>query len=413
MKNPNFKETNKILIKEKEVSDILVYELKNIQNAFYFACLIFRNNIQIHKYSYETKSFKTIARLDVNGSYAKGMKYLYNPLDKKEYFFIINGNDEIEVYLIKNENTFKLIQKLNYINKEDLDIINNNNNKNKNKKNNKIIDLDDSFDRDDGGVMFTSFNFLNVIYHEGNVYVIINYLLMQNAGGDDSSLDYYRSKSINIFKFKDVKLKLIKTFIFETDFNMNCLIYINNDSGKKYLVNAYQNDNLILIELKSNYNNYQIENFFSDVNNKNMLANFIRGECFYDSCIIYGKNNFDFLYILQGNKLMIINFTMKNVDKIIDFNQTYFLRINNWNNNYIIFFQFRTIYVFDINNNKILQNIERKIVELFKVILFQVKKRILEYLMIMNKLNAILYKFKYEIALKRINKKIKFIYFKY
>ena len=357
MKNPNFKETNKILIKENDVTDILVYELKNIQNAFYLACLIFRNNIQIHKYCYETKSFKTIARLNVNGSYAKEMKYLYNPLDKKEYFFIINGNDEIEIYLIKNENTFKLIQKLNYINDEDLNIININNNKNKN--NDKIIDLDDSFDGN-GGAMFTSFNFLDVIYHEGNVYVIINYLLMQNAGGDDSSLDYYRSKSINIFKFKDVKLKLIKTFIFETDFNMNCLIYINNDSGKKYLFNAYQNDNLILIELKSNYNNYQIENFFSDVNNKNMLATFIRGECFYDSCIIYGKNNFDFLYILQGNKLMIINFTMKNVDKIIDFNQTYFLRINNWNNNYIIFFQFRTIYVFDINNNKIITKYRKK-----------------------------------------------------
>ena len=374
MKNPNFKETNKILIKEKEVADILVYELKNIPNVFYFACLIFRNNIQIHKYSYETKSFQTIGKLKVNGSYAKEMKYLYNPLYKKEYFFIINDNDEIEVYLIKNENTFKLIQKLNYINKEDLNIININNNKNKN--NNKIIGLDDSFDGN-GGAMFTSFNFLDVIYHEGNVYVIINYLLMQNAGGDDSSLDYYRSKSINIFKFKDVKLKLIKTFIFETDFNMNCLIYINNDSGKKYLINAYQNDNLILIELKSNYNNYQIENFFNDVNNKNMLANFIRGECFYDSCIIYGKNNFDFLYILQGNKLMIINFTMKNVDKIIDFNQTYFLNFHNWNNNYIIFFQFRTIYVFDIDNNKIITEYRKKDCNFFRSHSFPGKEKYL------------------------------------
>ena len=83
--------------------------------------------------------------------------------------------------------------------------------------------------------MFTSFNFLDVIYNEidKNVYVIIIYFLMQNAGGDDSSLDFYRSKSINIFKFKGGKLNLIKTFKFDTDFNMNSLIYINNDCGKK------------------------------------------------------------------------------------------------------------------------------------------------------------------------------------
>ena len=119
---------------------------------------------------------------------------------------------------------------------------------------------------------------------------------------------------------------------------MNSLIYINNDCGKKYLIDAYQKDNLILIELKSNYNNYQIENFFNDDNNKNKLSNFIRTECFYGSCITYAKNKFDFLYILQGNKLMVINFTVKNIEKIVDFNQTYFLSIHNWNNNYLIFF---------------------------------------------------------------------------
>ena len=43
MHNPNFKETNKILIEDyKEVSDILVYKLKNISNAFYIACSIRR-----------------------------------------------------------------------------------------------------------------------------------------------------------------------------------------------------------------------------------------------------------------------------------------------------------------------------------------------------------------------------------
>ena len=87
MHNPNFKETNKILIEDyKEVSDILVYKLKNISNAFYIACSFRRKDIQIQKYCYETKSFKNIGKIDVLIS--KAMKYLYNPLDKKEYFFL-------------------------------------------------------------------------------------------------------------------------------------------------------------------------------------------------------------------------------------------------------------------------------------------------------------------------------------
>jgi hypothetical protein len=133
MNYPLFKENNKILIECKEVTDILVYQLKNISNAFYFACLIYRKNIQIYKYGYETKSFQNIGKIDVISSYFKSMKYFYNPFNKKEYFFIINDIDEIEIYLIKNENNFELIHKLNYINDED----NNNNN------NNNIINIDD------------------------------------------------------------------------------------------------------------------------------------------------------------------------------------------------------------------------------------------------------------------------------
>ena len=108
MNSPFFKETNKIIIDEncKGVSEILVYALKNISNAFYFACLIYKKNIQIYKYGYETKSFKNIGKIDVISSYFKSMKYFYNPLNKQEYFFIINDYDEIEIYLIKNENNF-------------------------------------------------------------------------------------------------------------------------------------------------------------------------------------------------------------------------------------------------------------------------------------------------------------------
>ena len=149
----------------------MVYKLKNISNSFYFACLIYKKNIQIYKYDYETKSFKNIGKIDVISSYFKSMKYFYNPLNKKEYFFIINDNDEIEIYLIKNENNFEIIQKLNYINDEDIN-------------NNNIINIDeDSISMEEDGT-FTSFNFLNVFYNENdkNVYIIISYLIMENAG---------------------------------------------------------------------------------------------------------------------------------------------------------------------------------------------------------------------------------------
>ena len=349
MKNPHFKETNKILIEDKEVTDILVYKLKNVSNAFYFACLIYRKNIQIFKYGYETKSFKNIGKIDVISSSFKSMKYFYNPLNKKEYFFIINDNDEIEIYLIKNENNFKLIQKINYINDEDINNNNNNNN------NNNIINIDDDGSMEgEGGNTYFNFNYLDVFYNENdkNVYIIISYLIMENAGGSMSSLDYYNSKSNNIFTFKDGKLNLIKTFKFDIDFNINNLIYKTNDFDKKYLIDAHEKNNLILIELKSNYDNYEIENFFN-AENKLSYFNFIRSQCFHDTCMIYGKNNFDYLYIFQGNKLMIINFTKKKVDKIIDF-QIYFQSIHNLNNNYIIFFQYGKIYIYDTNNNKII-----------------------------------------------------------
>ena len=352
MNNSLFKETNKILIEEncKEVTDILVYALKNISNAFYFACLIYKKNIQIYKYGYETKSFKNIGKIDVISSYFSSMKYFYNPLNKQEYFFVINDIDQLEIYLIKNENNFELIQKLNYINDED----NNNNN---------ILNFDDDDSIDSmGGETFTNFNFLDVFYNENdkNVYFIISYLIKQNAGGSMSSLDYYNSKSNNIFMFKHGKINLVKTFKFDIDFNMNILIYEKNDFDKKYLLDAHEKNNLILIELKSNYDDYDVENFFNDDNNKNKLANFIRSQCYYQTCFIYGKNNFDYLYIFEGNKLMIINFTEKNVDKIINFNQTYLRTIHNWNNNYIIFFQFGEIYIYDTKDNKIITEYKKK-----------------------------------------------------
>ena len=98
---------------------------------------------------------------------------------------------------------------------------------------------------------------------------------------------------------KMINKNLIKIFKFEINFNLNSLIYINNDCGKKYLLDSYQRNNLIIIELKYNYNNYEIKNYFNDDTNKNKLSDFLKREDFYDICNIYGKNKFYFLYIFK------------------------------------------------------------------------------------------------------------------
>ena len=365
MNNPVFKEANKIIIEEncEEVIYMLVYQLKNISNAFYLSCLIRNKDIQIFKYSYETKSFKNIGKIDVICSYNESMKYFYNPLNNKEYFFFISAGNELEIYLIKDENNFKKIHKLNYINNGDIDDNNNNNILEFDNSDGPGDDLDDSLSGG-GGFTFANFNFFNVFYNQNdkNVYVIVNYLIMQNPGGG-SSFDGYSAKSINIFIFKDEKLNLIKTFKFDIEFNLSNIIYTKNDCNKKYLIDLNQNKNLILIELKSDYNNYQIENVFNDEINKNKISNFIRSQYCYDICIIYGKNNFDYLYIIQsnGDKLMIINFTEKTIDKIIDFHELYFTAIHYWNKNYLcLFFWQKGVYIFDTLNNKIIHNYKKK-----------------------------------------------------
>ena len=67
---------------------------------------------------------------------------------------------------------------------------------------------------------------------------------------------------------------------------------------------------------------------------------------------------------------MIINFTEKKVDKIIDeiidFKQYYITTIHNWNNNFIIFFQYETLCIYDINNNKIITQYKKDKCTLFQ-----------------------------------------------
>ena len=46
---------------------------------------------------------------------------------------------------------------------------------------------------------------------------------------------------------------------------------------------------------------------------------------------------------------------------LIDFNQNYLRNMNNWNNNYIIFFQYGgKIDIYDTNNNKIIREYKKK-----------------------------------------------------
>ena len=59
------------------------------------------------------KQFKKINKIkkDISNLTQIIIKYFYNPITNKEYLFILKSYNDIEIYLIKNKNTFKLINK--------------------------------------------------------------------------------------------------------------------------------------------------------------------------------------------------------------------------------------------------------------------------------------------------------------
>ena len=91
-----------------------IYKLKDINNAFYLAFYLYNDkDIIIYKKLYEKEKFEKISTIKINLTILEQLiiKYFYNPLNKKEYLFVVKSQDVLEIYLIITENKFKLIYK--------------------------------------------------------------------------------------------------------------------------------------------------------------------------------------------------------------------------------------------------------------------------------------------------------------
>ena len=317
-----------------------IYQLKSKNNSIYIAFLSDNNRIIIYKYIEKFKMFKEISKLLINTQYTPPnikIKYFYNPLNKKEYIFVLRSSEEIiEIYLIKEEDKFKKI------NKEFQGIHRRGFNKNL---------TADSFE---------------VFYNEYNksIYIIISYIIYEYGCFSSEPLDIY--KYIDIIILKKKNLEIIKTITFDLKNNGEVLNLIYKDeNNQKYYIIIILNNNIQIMEIK---NNFKTENLF-EINNK--LYDFLKlikidYRFNYDfevqischPCFINKGINSDYLYIANNkhNKesdLVIIDLLKRKILKFI--NLSFLVRsLVNWNNSNIILISLDSFYILDINTYQII-----------------------------------------------------------
>ena len=110
--NPCFRK--KEIFSHHKCVGIEMYKLKDINNAFY--CIYTPagdDDTIIYKYYYEKGIFEKINTIKFEKWYLEEIKikYFYNPLNKKEYLFIMREYDDIIIIQIKAENKFEFINK--------------------------------------------------------------------------------------------------------------------------------------------------------------------------------------------------------------------------------------------------------------------------------------------------------------
>ena len=343
--NPIFK--NNKIVSDSSCLYFEVYKLKNINNAFYLAFFTEKKGIIIYKYLYEKKIFNKISSIKINASIFNEIKikYFYNPLNNKEYLFIVKSFDDIEIYLIKNEAKFELIKKEEtFLNQFEKDL------------RYSVHDISD-------------IALFEIIYnqYDKNIYVITSVYFGEETGYELAS-PHYISNNIIIYIFKNDKLELIKgfSFIMSDPKDIMNIIYEDKYSKKYYIINI-RDDTIYLIEIKQNYDNYQIQNLIESENDLFKLKDFFENKNNFKGCIINEKNNNDYLYLIENKKiiyyknlsnslernLIIIDLFNRKVLKNIELN----IKVNsiiNWNNRNIIITSNKSFYIFDTRTNKLI-----------------------------------------------------------
>ena len=341
-------------------SKYYIYKLKDINDAFYISFLIYGKGIVICKYYYEKEMFEIINTIKINISILEEImiRNIYNDLDKKEYLFVEKGDDNLFIYLIKNEKNYELI------NKDDC----------------KDIDLDldlDLFGRRDSFTIIRNIkdiNLFEVIYNQfdKNIYIITVY----DIGYEQEIFKHYNSKEFSIKIFKENKL--ISYNLNYSDYDeyyreVKDLIYKDKNSNKYYILSFIRN-NFRMIEIKEYISNKTIDidiisGFKYIVNSEKeikTIEDFFDKDFFYFNAKIFYQHNDTYLYISRAkediSEIIVINlfkraiykqFKLKIVIQSFEF----------WGLKYLIILSNNSIYIFDLYTCQIITKYSNILIE--------------------------------------------------
>ena len=354
--NPVFKKVKSIT--DYTFTSFEIYQLKNDDKFFYLALALKNDGIIIYKYSHINNDYKEVNRIK---TYIKDLpqiiiKYFYNPLNNKEYLFIVKSYEDMEIYLIKDEKEYIFI------------------NKEKTLLNQFQMDLRNS-------IHDTSYiKLFDIIYNQYDNYT---YIITSCILGELENDDFYQN-FINIKIYKTNKLKLIQNFSFKTNNTDGELNMIYEDKSlKKYYILLFNTAKIELIEIKKDLNKNNV-NFIELINISETIELTANLYVYFDKtdkniCIINYDNN-EYLYICFKEKpiswdigggdldeeeeenikknsnlthLLVFDLlTNKFVKRII-----FHFKVNsmlNWNNKYLLLSSDNSFYFFDVKNNKLI-----------------------------------------------------------
>ncbi len=324
---PFFQQSNKI--SNEECMSFEIYQLKNINNAFYIATISENKGIIIYKCLFSKQEFKEILTIKTSFLYDSKIqiKYFCNPRNGEEYLFIVKEYKYIEIYLIKSEKMYILINK-------------------------KEIEIDNYYAK-------TLIEKIDIIYntYEDRIYVIISFIFKEK----------YLPKRIILYEFNDKldeylhEIKIIKLNKYEAA----NIIYEDKKLKKYYIIIIGTNARLIEITNNSLNESGNLIEIEDELKKLNIVLNMINNN---KACFVNTYNNDEFLYIFykenilingvfKENKtiLVIIDMLKRKAKDIISLNNSFTIySIANWKNNYIILASKNYIYIFDIRINKII-----------------------------------------------------------
>ena len=328
MLNPFFQQSYKI--SNEECMSFEIYQLKNINNAFYIASISEDKRIIIYKYLYSIEEFKEIIRIKTIIPYCSQikLKYYCDPRNGEEYLFIVKDYKDLEIYLIKSEKNYILISKK--------------------KTQTEMHSAQCLIEK------------IDIIYntYEDRIYVIVvvDHINIQLKG-------------IILYEFNDKfdeYLQEIKLFKLNESETAN-ILYEDKKLKKHYLIIIGKNVRLIEITNNSLNELGNLIEIEDELKNLNIILNMKINN---KACFVNTYNNDEYLYIfykakilLKGefkqNKIIVVTIDMlkRKTKDIISLNNEFTIHsIANWKNNYIILASKHSIYIFDLRINKIISN---------------------------------------------------------